>query len=52
MLYIKERRVWIWLEPVHNGGTRVRMALSCTRASPDTDTEFERLSRAVLKDSA
>jgi len=51
MLYIKERRLWIWLEPVQNGGTRVRMALSCTRPTPDTDTEFERLSQAVLKDS-
>jgi cytochrome c biogenesis protein len=51
MLYIKERRLWIWLEPVHNGGTRVRMALSCTRASPDTDTEFENLSKALLKDA-
>jgi cytochrome c biogenesis protein len=50
MLYIKERRLWIWLEPVHNGGTRVRMALSCTRASPDTDTEFQSLSQALLKD--
>ena len=52
MLYIKERRLWIWLEPVQNGGTRVRMALSCTRPTPDTDTEFERLSKAVLKDHA
>lgn len=49
MLYIKERRLWIWLEPVQNG-TRLRMALSSTRNSLDTDSEFERLKKAVLKD--
>ncbi len=51
MLYIKERRLWIWLEPV-NEGTRARMALSCTRNSPDTDAEFEHLKQVVLKDHA
>jgi cytochrome c biogenesis protein len=49
MLYIKERRLWIWLEPVQNG-TRLRMALSSTRNSLDTDSEFESLKKAVLKD--
>lgn len=52
MLYIKERRLWIWLEPVQNGTTRVRMALSCTRNSPDTDSEFEALRQALLKEQA
>jgi len=53
MLYIKERRTWIWLEsdPAHPEHTRVRMALSSTRESPDTVHEFEQLQRAVLKDS-
>lgn len=49
MLYIKERRLWIWLEPVQNG-TRLRMALSATRQSLDTDQEFERLRQALLKE--
>jgi cytochrome c biogenesis protein len=52
MLYIKERRVWVWLEPLPSGDTRVRMALSSTRNSPDTDTEFEALKKALLKDDA
>jgi len=53
MLYIKERRVWIWLEPDpgQHEGTRLRMALSSTRESPDTATEFEQLKAALLKDS-
>ncbi len=51
MLYIKERRVWIWLE--HEGtGTRVRMALSSTRDSPDTATVFAELKSALLKEAS
>ncbi|XHS78751.1 cytochrome c biogenesis protein ResB [Burkholderiaceae bacterium UC74_6] len=52
MLYVKERRVWIWLEPTpgQQESTRVRMALSSTRESPDTVAEFEQLRKALLKD--
>ena len=52
MLYIKERRVWIWLEPApgQHEATRLRMALSSTRESPDTATEFEQLKKALLKE--
>ncbi len=54
MLYIKERRLWIWLEAAPGQGeeTRVRMALSSTRESPDTATEFDRLKSELLKDTA
>ena len=54
MLYIKERRMWIWLEPApgHGEHTRVRMALSSTRESPDTATVFEELKSALLKEDA
>ncbi|MDT9000592.1 cytochrome c biogenesis protein ResB [Paucibacter sp. APW11] len=50
MLYIKERRLWIWLEtePGHAEQSRVRMALSTTRESPDTQTDFEHIRRALL----
>ncbi|WP_395384377.1 cytochrome c biogenesis protein ResB [Paucibacter sp. JuS9] len=48
MLYVRERRLWIWLEPTAPGQTRVRMALSCTRQMLDTDAEFARLSQALL----
>lgn len=48
MLYIRERRLWVWLQEDGAGGTRVKMALSSTRQTLDTDREFERLQRAVL----
>ena len=44
MLYVRERRVWVWLEPL-DGGTRGTLALSSNRKTMDTDREF-----AVLKD--
>ena len=54
MLYIKERRLWVWLEPAPGqpGSTRIRMALSSTRESPDTAVEFEQLKQVLLKDGA
>ncbi|MCH8178696.1 MAG: cytochrome c biogenesis protein ResB [Proteobacteria bacterium] len=48
MLYIRERRLWVWLQDDGAGGTRVKMALSSTRQTLDTDREFERLQRTVL----
>ena len=48
MLYIKERRLWIWIEPTPTGTSRLRMALSCTRNTLDTDQEFARLQQALL----
>jgi cytochrome c biogenesis protein len=44
MLYVRERRVWVWLAP-QDGATRATMALSSNRKTMDTDREF-----AVLKD--
>lgn len=48
MLYIRERRVWVWLQDDGQGGTRVSMALSSTRQTLDTDREFDRLRDGVL----
>ncbi len=48
MLYIRERRVWVWLQDDGQGGTRLSMALSSTRQTMDTDREFDRLREAVL----
>ena len=48
MLYIRERRLWVWLQDDGAGATRVKMALSSTRQTLDTDREFERLQRTVL----
>jgi len=52
MLYVKERRLWIWLEPAPGQIeiTRVRMALSSTRETPDTATEFEQIKLDLLKE--
>jgi cytochrome c biogenesis protein len=44
MLYVRERRVWVWLAP-QDDGSRASMALSSNRKTMDTDREF-----AVLKD--
>ena len=56
MLYVRERRLWIWLEPAHGApvaaATRITMALSSTRTTLDTDAEFDRLKRAILQDPA
>ena len=48
MLYIRERRLWVWLQDDGAGATRVKMALSSTRQTLDTDREFERLQRTLL----
>jgi cytochrome c biogenesis protein len=48
MLYIRERRLWVWLQDDGEGGTSVKMALSSTRQTLDTDREFDRLRDAVL----
>jgi cytochrome c biogenesis protein len=54
MLYVRERRLWIWLEPAPGRPeqTRVRMALSATRESPDIAREFEGLRQRLLGDEA
>lgn len=48
MLYIRERRLWIWLEDGPDGCTKVTTALSCTRQTLDTDREFEQWKQALL----
>lgn len=46
MLYVRERRVWVWLAP-KDGATQATMALSSNRKLLDDDRTFERL-RALL----
>ncbi|MFT7775366.1 cytochrome c biogenesis protein ResB [Roseateles sp.] len=51
MLYVKERRLWVWIAPgLDMGGSQVRMAMSSTRESPDNATLFAQLKAAVLKE--
>jgi len=43
MLYVRERRLWIWVRPSGDGQSRALMAMSAQRRSLDFDKEFERL---------
>jgi cytochrome c biogenesis protein len=52
MLYIRERRLWVWLKVEDAGLTRVTMALSSTRHTLAADGEFAQLKLAILKDAA
>ena len=42
MLYVRERRLWVWLTPA-DGGSQALMALSSNRKAMDNDREFARL---------
>ena len=45
MLYVRERRLWIWLEPGPQEGTaQALMAYSSNRRNPQSNQEFARLS--------
>ncbi len=49
MLYIRERRLWVWLAPRdgHDGSTAT-MALSSNRKTMDGDREFEQLKGKLI----
>ena len=47
MLYVRERRLWVWLADA-GGGARARMALSSNRKTLDADREFARLKDTLL----
>ncbi len=54
MLYIRERRLWIWLEPAGSAsagvavGSHATMAMSMNRKTLDGDKEFEQLKSRLL----
>ena len=48
MLYVRDRRVWVWLAPRGDGSTDARMALSTNRKTLDVDREFDGLSEKLL----
>jgi cytochrome c biogenesis protein len=52
MLYIRERRLWIWLQAEGPDGDRTRatLALSTPRRTLDADAEFEQLTKAILQE--
>jgi cytochrome c biogenesis protein len=43
MIYIRERRLWLWIRPDQSGGVRALMAMSTQRRSLDFDKEFEQM---------
>ncbi|MES2957783.1 MAG: cytochrome c biogenesis protein ResB [Pseudomonadota bacterium] len=49
MLYVRERRLWVWIAPAAEGGTQLSMALSTNRRTLDVDHEFEQMKQAVFK---
>ena len=48
MLYIRERRLWVWLAPEGADGSRATMALSSNRKLMDIDREFDHLRQKLL----
>lgn len=41
MLYIRERRLWVWIKSSQDGGSHALMAMSSQRKTLDFDQEFE-----------
>ena len=50
MLYVRERRLWVWLAP-QAGGSQATLALSSNRKTMDVDREFEQLKARLLASS-
>lgn len=48
MLYVRERRVWVWLAP-QGQGAQASLALSTNRKTLDADHEFELLKTQLLQ---
>ncbi len=49
MLYVRERRLWVWLAPQDADGSRATLALSSNRKTMDTDREFAQLRTQLLE---
>ncbi|MBX3611773.1 MAG: cytochrome c biogenesis protein ResB [Hydrogenophaga sp.] len=48
MLYVRERRVWVWLAP-QGEGSQASLALSTNRKTLDADREFELIKTQLLQ---
>jgi cytochrome c biogenesis protein len=49
MLYVRERRLWIWLaDSGAAGSTRLQLAMSTPRRTLDIDAEFDTLRQQLL----
>ena len=49
MLYVRERRVWVWLSPAGRDSSQASMALSSNRKTMEADREFDMLKNQLLK---
>ncbi len=49
MLYVRERRVWVWLSPAGRDASQASMALSSNRKTMEADREFDMLKNQLLK---
>jgi cytochrome c biogenesis protein len=49
MLYVRERRVWVWLSPAGEQSSHAQMALSSNRKTMESDQEFDVLKSQLLK---
>ena len=49
MLYVRERRIWVWLSPNADGSTQAQMALSANRKTMDGDKEFDQLKQRLIQ---
>jgi cytochrome c biogenesis protein len=47
MLYVRDRRLWVWLAPAGQG-SHATMALSTNRKTMDGDREFAQLADKLI----
>jgi cytochrome c biogenesis protein len=53
MLYVRERRLWVWLAPRADGsGLQASMALSSNRKLMDNDRDFDTLRQRLFQQPA
>jgi len=52
MLYVRDRRLWVWVSPEASGGARAMLALSSNRKTMEVDQEFDVLKSQLLKVNA
>jgi cytochrome c biogenesis protein len=48
MLYIRERRIWVWLAPHEGAASEATMAMSTNRKTMDGDREFDELKAKLI----
>ncbi len=49
MLYVRERRLWIWFRAGEGGGSHALMAMSTQRRNLDFDREYERMKATLAQ---